>query len=101
VEYRKYTTVSAYRVPGKFLNLPQVKKMGGAEASAPPMLIPPVGKEQKLIQAGSQKLSYTTKPRLAGLLFPAFERRSESQVAATQRCYCKTGATLLGSARNS
>jgi hypothetical protein len=58
--------------------------MGGAEASAPPMLIPPVGKEQKLIQAGSQKLSYTTKRRFLGLQVLGFERRSESHVAATQ-----------------
>jgi hypothetical protein len=83
-----------------FLNLPPGKKMGGAEASAPPMLIPPVGKEQKLIQAGSQKLSYTTKLRFAGLQVAGSEQRSESQVAAAHECCCKTGATLLACDRD-
>jgi hypothetical protein len=101
MNYRKYTTVPAHKVPARFLNLPPVKKMGGAEASAPPMLIPPVGKEQKFIQAGSQKPSYTTKPRFAGLQVLGSGERSESQVAATHRNYCKTGATLLGRDRDS
>ncbi len=45
VSYRKWIAISAYRLPGTLRNVSPVQKMGGAVATAPPMLIPPGGEE--------------------------------------------------------